>query len=132
MQIIIDQQDIEQAIKNFIGTQVTIREGQEVTIDLKAGRGDNGYSATIEIGAPVNKAPTGPVNRTPVASPAKQKVVVAETKPEPVEPSPVSEPATGSAEGQTAQEEAIPAEDATPKTPSIFGGLKPASTRNSG
>lgn len=60
LQITIDQNEIETAIKNHIGTLLTINDGQNVTIDLKAGRGENGFSATIEIGGTVTAtvAPT--------------------------------------------------------------------------
>lgn len=50
LEITIDQNEIETAIRNHIGTLITVAEGQNISIALKAGRGENGYSATIEIG----------------------------------------------------------------------------------
>ncbi|AVO23150.1 hypothetical protein RIVERRIDER_69 [Xanthomonas phage RiverRider] len=50
LEITIDQNEIETAIRNHIGTLITVAEGQNIGITLKAGRGENGYSATIEIG----------------------------------------------------------------------------------
>lgn len=50
LEITIDQNEIETAIRSHIGTLITVAEGQNIGITLKAGRGENGYSATIEIG----------------------------------------------------------------------------------
>lgn len=49
MQITLDQTEIEAALRRYVEEQVNIREGNEISIDLKAGRGENGFSATIDI-----------------------------------------------------------------------------------
>lgn len=49
MQIILDQTEIEQAIDAYVRSQISINDDQEVVIELKAGRGDNGFSATLDI-----------------------------------------------------------------------------------
>lgn len=49
MQITLNQTEIETALRRYVNEQVNIREGHEVIIDLKAGRGENGFSATIDI-----------------------------------------------------------------------------------
>ena len=61
MQITLDQNEIETALRNYVNDQVNIREGQEITIDMKAGRGENGFSATIDI------VPTGTSKPQPEA-----------------------------------------------------------------
>lgn len=69
--ITIDQEEIETAIKNHVRSKVSIAEGQDVAIEMKAGRGDNGFSATIEIGATL---------QTNTAKPAKATVTPAQTQ----------------------------------------------------
>ena len=49
MQITLNQTEIETALRRYVNDQVNIREGHEIVIDLKAGRGENGFSATIDI-----------------------------------------------------------------------------------
>lgn len=49
MQITLNQTEIETALRRYVNDQVNIREGHEIIIDLKAGRGENGFSATIDI-----------------------------------------------------------------------------------
>lgn len=47
MQIIINQAEIEQAISQFVLGQMSIHENMEMKIDLRATRGDSGYTAEI-------------------------------------------------------------------------------------
>lgn len=49
MKITIEQLDIEQAIKNYIGSMLDIKEGAHLDIDLAATRGSAGFTATINI-----------------------------------------------------------------------------------
>lgn len=49
MQIILPESDINQALENFARSILVIQAGMKVTIDLKAGRGENGFTATLEI-----------------------------------------------------------------------------------
>lgn len=49
MQITLNQAEIEKAIQNYVNEQVNIRDGQEISIDLRAGRGPEGFTATIDI-----------------------------------------------------------------------------------
>lgn len=106
MQITIDQDEIELAIQNHVQSMLTIKEGQNMSISLKAGRGDNGFTATINIGEVT-------------ASVARQKepeapATVVDNRPQAAEePSPVIEDPT-------------PASKPTGNT--LFGGLN--STRN--
>ncbi len=52
MQITIVQAEIEEAIKSYVTGQIALKPGQEVTIDLKATRGAEGYQAIINVGYP--------------------------------------------------------------------------------
>jgi hypothetical protein len=49
MQITLDQDEILEAIEASVRSQISVSEDQEINITLKAGRGDNGYTATLEI-----------------------------------------------------------------------------------
>ena len=104
MQITIAQDEIEAAIKNYIQEQITVKEDQDIDIDLRATRGEAGFQATINItkaGAakPVREpeAPVAAVTKTvettqavkPVATTTRVKPVV--TKVTPAKPAPVVE-----------------------------------------
>lgn len=70
MQIMLNQDEIEDAIRNHVLSQLAIREDQEISIDLRAGRGENGFTATLDVRPRLEQtnkpkpAPAG--NRTPV------------------------------------------------------------------
>ncbi len=49
MQITLNQEEIFHALENYARSQIAIRDDQSIEIDLKAGRGEHGYSATLEI-----------------------------------------------------------------------------------
>ena len=49
MQIILTQDEIVGAIETYVRDQITITETQEIDIELRSGRGDNGYTATLNI-----------------------------------------------------------------------------------
>lgn len=49
MQIIMNQVEIETAITDFVSRQINISTDQEITIELQATRGANGYTATLGI-----------------------------------------------------------------------------------
>lgn len=49
MQITLNHDEILEALDAYVRTQIAIAPGQQVTIDLKAGRGENGFSATLDI-----------------------------------------------------------------------------------
>ncbi len=71
MKITLDQTEIEQALKNYVAEQMHIKEGMNISIDIRATRGEGGMTAVIDI------APAG----TPSPAP-----VVDKTAPEPVKP----------------------------------------------
>lgn len=49
MQITIVQAEIEQAIRDYVSSQLKVADGMEMTIDLSATRGAEGFKATIDI-----------------------------------------------------------------------------------
>jgi len=49
MQITVDQTEIEQAIKNFIGHQGIAIENKELSVTLTAGRGPSGITASVDM-----------------------------------------------------------------------------------
>jgi hypothetical protein len=77
MQIIINEAEIKLAIRNHILAQISVNNEREIKVDLKATRGDAGYTATIDIVDPteetVQEAPTPEVEvkktPTPKAKP---------------------------------------------------------------
>lgn len=77
MLITLNQEEIEVALRNYVNEQVNIREGHEIVIDLKAGRGENGFSATIDI------VPASTVKPAPAPKPQPQRPT-----PEPVQADP--------------------------------------------
>lgn len=49
MQITLVQTEIEQAIRDYVGNQLRVADGMEMSIDLSATRGAEGFKATIDI-----------------------------------------------------------------------------------
>ena len=135
MQITLNQAEIEQAIKNYVFDQVNIREGHDITIDLKAGRGPEGFTATIDIVAPgATKAtePTDVGKPTPTLKPRAERAVPqpANTQSQPIPDAPeAAQEATGEATPETAQDDAAAAnsgnQEAAPATEG--DGKKPQS-----
>ena len=64
MRIIIVQSEIEEAIKAYVLNQIAVREGQEVTIDFKATRGDDGMTAEVNIGSVAGNEQKSPEKAT--------------------------------------------------------------------
>lgn len=131
MQIILSQDEIVSAIETYVRGQITITDNQEIAIELKAGRGENGFSATLDIRpiqvvvASTSKLKTkvttvqegGPLNLPPKTQPAAAasptKLFGSKT-PEPVvEPAPEPETvtagiSTGEDRGEVQQAEPDP------------------------
>lgn len=49
MQVTLDQTEIEAGIRLYLDTQFRINDDQEITVEMKAGRGENGFTASIDI-----------------------------------------------------------------------------------
>ena len=140
MQITLIQSEIEQALKNYINDIMSVKDGMEIEIQLKATRGEEGTTAIIDIVPQKPKAPRG--SRTSGEIPAKPepvKAAAAPVKAEPAQavaeadPAPVAE-SVAEAEADDAEQvaeqaqepapveaEQAPAEEAPRK--SLFAGL---------
>ena len=79
MQLILPQPELEQAIKNYVNDLMNVKEGTEMCIDLKAGRGIDGFTATVDI---VKIGTATPV-KTVVPAATPMPVPVAPVKPTP-------------------------------------------------
>ena len=119
MRIILVQAEIELALRAYVLNQISVREGQEITIAFKNTRGDDGATAEIDIstpsGAPL-KVPSTPVKRQA----APTSVAASQTASEPEVEEDTSDPSDGSpapaveAESDTtASEEEAPVQDAS-------------------
>lgn len=49
MQIILTELEIRTSIEEFVRKQINVADGMEIDIELKAGRGENGFTATLDI-----------------------------------------------------------------------------------
>lgn len=75
MQITIAQSEIEVAITDYIKSIITVREGSNIAIDLKATRGDMGFQAVIDITHGTQQASNNVVHEPVKETPAKEVVV---------------------------------------------------------
>lgn len=120
MQIILTQDEILEALEAAVRTQIAIAEGQSVSIELKAGRGENGFSATLDIvpaaranlrattvSAPMSQ--TAPATAAPAPKASPFKAAPKAVTPEPTEEA--TEPTQEAQEEDPAPE--IPNEDDT-------------------
>ena len=100
MQLTLNQNEIEQAIKNYVGNLGVALSGKDVDITLVAGRGEKGITATLDI----------------TDHEIQMDVKVEDTAPD------VDPPAE---EETTNEEQAEPTEDGEPEaTAPLFGGKK--------
>ena len=132
MQITLIQSEIEQALKNYINDIMSVKDGMEIEIQLKATRGEEGTTAIIDIVPQKPKATRG--SRTSGEIPAKPEPVKAAATSAKAEPEPVVE-SVAEAEADDAEqvgeqviepvqvepESAATAEEAPRK--SLFAGL---------
>ena len=101
MQITLVQSEIEQALTNHINGLINIKEGMEVKIDLSAGRGADGFKATIDI-VPLVEV----VQPTVVVKATKSETKPAAEEKQP-KPEPRKEKANSNQEKQTAEQTQI-------------------------
>lgn len=58
MKVILTQEDIEQALVDYVGKLVTVQEGFEISVEkIIAGRGDKGLQAEVDISEPKEDEP---------------------------------------------------------------------------
>ncbi len=80
MQITLNETELMEALENYVRSQITISDDQDIKIELRAGRGENGFTATLDIvsskAKPVKKvtrafadkatSPVGPSDSGPI------------------------------------------------------------------
>lgn len=124
MRIILVQAEIELALRAYVLNQISVREGQEITIAFKNTRGDDGATAEIDISTPSAhipaKVPSTPLKRTTAPAPTESHQEAPVTVSEPEMEEETSDPSDGSpapaveAESDTTvSEEATPVQDAS-------------------
>ena len=131
MRIILVQAEIELALRAYVLNQISVREGQEITIAFKNTRGDDGATAEIDISTPSDtvpaKVPSIPVKRTPAPAPVEAPVAASETEMEedasdPSDGSPA--PSVEAESDTTASGEAAPVQDASTISEADAGNQK--------
>lgn len=145
MQLILPQSELEQAIKNYVNDLMNVKDGTELHIDLKAGRGVDGFTATVDIIKAGSNVPAKTVVPTATATavipaaaavlkvtaravvqeeitPKAEPVKVQESVPVEVAVEVKSEQPEAATQGQI--EEAAPAEATTSVRRPLFGNLK--------
>ena len=141
MQLILPQSELETAITEYVHGIMNIKDGNTMTIDLKAGRGLDGFTATVDIvksGTPVPAKTVVPA-ATPVTAsivtpmkviprpPAKEEPVAVVVVDEVIVVTPEDTSVANKSEQQEAASEAK--EEAPAVAPStvrrpLFGSLK--------
>ena len=120
MRIILVQAEIELALRAYVLNQISVREGQEITIAFKNTRGDDGATAEIDISTPSANIPakvlSTPLKRTTAPAPVEAPVAASEPEVEedtsnPSDGSPA--PAVEAESDTTTSEEATPVQDAS-------------------
>ena len=120
MRIILVQAEIELALRAYVLNQISVREGQEITIAFKNTRGDDGATAEIDISTPSAnipaKVPSTPLKWTIAPAPVEAPVTASEPDmgedtSDPSDGSPA--PAVEAESDTTASEEAAPVQDAS-------------------
>ena len=113
MKIILVQAEIELAIRAYVLTQIAVKEGQDISIDFKNTRGDDGTTAEINITSPTmtaapattapNEQPEKPAQTaTQSRQPAPAKQVAAKTSTAALAPAAAAGATTGSQTEQSA------------------------------
>jgi hypothetical protein len=125
MRIILVQAEIELALRNYVFSQINVAEGQDITIDFKNTRGEDGATADINIttaqatggrtAAPLVQTKTSaPKPSTASAAPAVEATVDTTTQEEKAPAQPAS--TSSEPEGENQKEEALPNEAAEETT----------------
>lgn len=118
MIITLVQAEIEAAIKQYVEDLVNVKEGMEVSIDLRAGRGVDGYTATIEI---VKKGTAAP--KTVIPEPKKVEIKIQEPEEKKEPPFETEEKAEPEKSEEDVEDMEPEKKEEAPRK-SIFAGLK--------
>lgn len=81
MQLTLNEEEIKDAIIAYVRSQINIANNQHIEVDMKVGRGDNGYSATLDICPNTAKTESKVVTHSISETPEDRKPVE-EVKPE--------------------------------------------------
>lgn len=77
MKVILTQEDIEQALVDYVGKLVTVQEGFEISVEkIIAGRGDKGLTAEVDISEPKDDEPVVQQDAPKVRKPRQRKAKV--------------------------------------------------------
>lgn len=115
MQITLIQSEIEQALKNYINDIMSVKDGMEIEIQLKATRGEEGTTAIIDIVPQKPKAARG--GRTSGEIPAKSESVKAAATPVKAEPAQAVAESVAEAEADDAEQVAEQAQEPEAQEP---------------
>ena len=105
MRIILVQAEIEAALRAYVFSQINVAEGQDITIDFKNTRGEDGATAEINITKAVapNEQPQEPAQTaTQSRQPAPAKQIAAKTSTAALAPAAAAGATTGSQTEQSA------------------------------
>ncbi len=78
MQITLNQEEIEMAISNYVRGQINIVDSAQIAIELRAGRGENGFTASLDIRSVLTPAVAAPKAVTRTTAPAAEEAPVQE------------------------------------------------------
>lgn len=77
MKVILTQEDIEQALVDYVGKLVTVQEGFEISVEkIIAGRGDKGLQAEVDISEPKDDEPVVQQDAPKARKPRQRKAKV--------------------------------------------------------
>ena len=77
MKVILTQEDIEQALVDYVGKLVTVQEGFEISVEkIIAGRGDKGLTAEVDISEPKDDKPVVQQDAPKTRKPRQRKAKV--------------------------------------------------------
>lgn len=124
MQINLNEADIIEAIEEHVRKKVNFDADVEVVIDLKATRGPEGFTATIDLGSPAPKATPEKATRAPRTPKVAPEPEPAQEAPqEAAEQPPAETPADVPAEESVDAADAGEAPPAEEKPKSLFANL---------
>jgi len=124
MKFEIDQTEVEDAIKAHLSNLIVIKDGSEIEIDFRAGRGGNGLTATVEVTKPGQAKAAKAEPTAEVTKPTK--VTMSDLKAQQaLETVDEEQPDVSMAQENAAEdaEEAQGTEDQPSARPSLFAGL---------
>lgn len=102
--VTLNHEEIETSIQNYVRSQINVADNQDIVIDLKAGRGENGFSANLDI-VPANMAKSVTITADTVEVPSKAKT----PEPKPTKQATKAKPSTFK------EEDAVAAISSTPE-----------------